>query len=124
VLNLLKHRHLVFSERFGRVVLCIPDEDRTEHSTKYVDSLKEQFEELEVVHGMPDLGMCRSGDHCLLILDDLAREVMSSKDMLALFTRDSHHGKISVIFTAQTYFSKNSFGRNIIAQMTYHCIFK
>jgi hypothetical protein len=57
-------------------------------------------------------------------MDDLAQEVWRSKDMLNLYTRDSHHGQISVILTAQSYFSpQRTHGKSITAQMTYHVIF-
>lgn len=69
ILNLVKFRHKMFAEQFGRIVYCRPDEDQTEHSKTYVDAMREEFEHLEVVNGMPDMNMCRSGDHCLVSQD-------------------------------------------------------
>lgn len=143
VLNFVKYRRQVCAEQFGRILYCRPDSDQTEHSKRYVEAMREEFDNLEVVAGLPDLSMCRSGDHCLVsternsacqllkhhlapqvILDDLANDIFGSKDMLDLFTRDSHHGKISVIITSQRFFTKKKHGKDIQAQMTYHVIFR
>ena len=59
-----------------------------------------------------------------VILDDLANDIFGSKEMLGLFTRDSHHGNISVIITPQRFFTKKAHGKDIVAQMTYHVIFR
>jgi hypothetical protein len=66
VLNIVKHRNEICSERFGRIVFCRSPEDQTDHSRTYVDALREEFDELELVEGLPDVGLLRSGDHLLV----------------------------------------------------------
>lgn len=66
VLNLVKHRHKMCATPFGRIIFARPDVDQTEHSQNYVEALRKEFENLEVVSGIPDINMCRSGDHCLV----------------------------------------------------------
>ena len=66
ILNLVKFRSQMFSEQFGRILYCRPDTDNTRHVLDYEEKLREEFDNLEVVKGLPDLSMCCTGDHCLV----------------------------------------------------------
>jgi hypothetical protein len=66
LLNIVRHRQVMCSESFGRIVYCIPESDTTIHVNNFVEALREEFEDLELVKGLPDVGMCNSGNHLLV----------------------------------------------------------
>jgi hypothetical protein len=124
LLHLVKYREEVLKERYGRIIYCYPSDDESQHAKNNVEALQREFEGLEIVRGLPDLDMCKTGDHCLLLLDDLATEIFESSAMKKLFTRDSHHELISVAFTTQNFYTKAKNGREIPICITHHVIYK
>ena len=54
-----------------------------------------------------------NGEHCLVILDDLAHLVMKSNEMETFYTRLSHHKQISIIFLNQNMFHQGKNARTI-----------
>lgn len=57
--------------------------------------------------------------HKLIILDDLAHEVVENKAMELLFTRGTHHKRVSVIFLTQNLFPKGKHARTIALNTWY-----
>lgn len=76
--------------------------------------LQENFNNSTVLlifkEGLPVLDELDSSKNTLVIIDDLMADVEKNKDMLKLFTVDSHHKNISTIFINQNFFSN---GRNM-----------
>jgi hypothetical protein len=124
LLNLIKYRDLVLKEKFGRLIYCYPSDDASSHTKTNIAKMEEEFENLEIVRGLPDLDICKTGDHCLLLLDDLASEIANSKEMQKLFTCHSHHAMISVAFTTQNFYTKTNLGRDIPSNITHHVLFR
>ena len=60
----------------------------------------------------------------LLIIDDLMDEVGDDKKLSNLFTKDSHHRNISVIFIVQNLYHKGKQMRNVSLNTSYLCCFK
>ena len=60
----------------------------------------------------------------LIILDDLAYEVMKNNDISVLFTQGCHHRGISVIFITQNLYTQGMKARTIALNTTYLVLFK
>ena len=60
----------------------------------------------------------------ILILDDLINEGGSDKNVLDLFTKDSHHQKITVIYLCQDLFPNGKFAKTISRNAHYIIAFK
>ena len=57
--------------------------------------------------------------HNLVVLDDLMDEICKSAEMCSLFTRDVHHGRISVIMISQNVFHQSRYARTISLNTSY-----
>lgn len=98
ILNLLKHRDLVFNSTFVRVFYCIPPKS-SEHHYSYIERLTKVYGQIEIIEGLPKISrdnLLEGEGHKLIILDDLVHDMMVSKEMHDIFTIHSHHAKISV----------------------------
>lgn len=97
----------------------------TEWQDLYARELKAPGLSIEFREGLPQQADF-SGDNDkkkLIILDDLMKE--SSNDIiLHLFTRDSHHKNISVIFITQNIFHQGKCQRDISLNSKYIVVFK
>ena len=69
--------------------------------------------------GLPDIGQFNSFKNNILILDDLMGECGKDKNILNIFTTDSHHMNISVIFLTQNIFSQERYSRTISLNCQY-----
>lgn len=79
---------------------------------------------VEFIKGVPEAIENNSKDkYVLLILDDLMNESDSEK-ISNLFTRGSHHNRISTILVTQNCFARGKFNRNISLNAKYMVIFK
>lgn len=82
------------------------------------------MENVEFIKGVPETIENNTSDkYVLLILDDLMNESDSEK-ISNLFTRGSHHNRISTILVTQNCFAKGRFNRNISLNAKYMVIFK
>ena len=62
-----------------------------------------------------------SGEHMLLILDDVMQEVCSSKNILSIFTIHRHLKNITVLFLTQNIFPAGKCALTIISELSLHC---
>ena len=69
--------------------------------------------------GLPDLENIDTNRNTLVILDDLMTEAGKSEKILNIFTTDSHHKNISVIFVTQNIFSQQKNARTISLNCQY-----
>ena len=79
-------------------------------------------------HGLPDsshltklFGPMRRG---VLVLDDLMEEGVQDKRVLDLFTKDSHHRNITVLYLTQDLFPTRKFSKTINRNANYIVAFK
>lgn len=77
------------------------------------DELLEVYPPVEFVHGLPDCDNIDPNQNNLIVLDDLMQECKNDEGILKLFTTDSHHKNISVIFIVQNLFSQGKYTRSI-----------
>ena len=82
--------------------------------------------DVELIQGLPESFDCfgDGSSHNLIIIDDLQDEVSNSKAAEKLFTRDSHHRNLSVVYINQNifYYGKNS--RTIALNTHYTVLFR
>ena len=77
--------------------------------------------EIKFIKGLPDISEISSLENNLIILDDLMSKIDES--VLNLFTVDSHHKNISVIFITQNLFAQGKFSRTISLNSHYLIVF-
>ena len=90
---------------------------------KKFQDLEEEIPNLTLHQGLPSretLEELKSDDsHSLVILDDLMDEICKSAEMCSLFTRDVHHGRISVLMISQNVFHQSRYARTISLNTSY-----
>lgn len=64
-LNLVKFRHLVFQEKFSRIVYCY---NWRQDVDKFLDELRQACPTVELVIGLPDAEIYKDGTHTLVSL--------------------------------------------------------
>ena len=64
--------------------------------TEVINKCKELNKEIEFLKGLPEIEKFTNNKNYLLILDDLMTECGNDRNILNIFTRDSHHLNISV----------------------------
>ena len=91
------------------------------------DEMERTIPNIVFQQGLPteaDLEEFASGEHRLIILDDLLQQVIASKEMELLFTQGCHHRHLSVIFITQNLFSQGKSARTIALNTWYLVLFK
>lgn len=77
IFDLLKYRHLAFSEQFDRIIMCIPENARHSITNRRMEEdLRSICEKIEIVEGLPNyaqLGLFESygNSHTLIIIEVL-----------------------------------------------------
>lgn len=85
----------------------------------------EQMLGVTFIHGLPDsFSQFHGTKHNLIIIDDLQDEVASSKAVEQLFTRDSHHRNLSVVYINQNLFYQGKHSRTIALNTHYTVLFR
>jgi septin family protein len=64
--KLLKHRALIFKQRFRRIIYCYPDDERTSMTHNYIHELQGSCGGLEVMQGLPSLEQLQTGVETLV----------------------------------------------------------
>lgn len=78
---------------------------------------------VEYLYSVPDEFENRSGQPCLVVIDDSMLEA-EKKSIMNLLTRTSHHQNMSVIFCTQNIFQQSKYGRTISLNFSHICIMK
>lgn len=97
---------------------------------KVFSQLEADVDNLSLHDGLPgrelieSLGSEDSEHHALLVLDDLMDEITKSAEMCALFTREVHHRRISVIMLSQNIFHQSRYSRTITLNTSYLILMK
>lgn len=65
-----------------------------------------------------------SGEHILVVLDDVMAAVCASPDIMSLFTINCHHRNISVLFLVQNIFPTGKWARSISLNCHYIVLFR
>lgn len=97
---------------------------------KVFTQLESELDNLILHEGLPTreiidrIGSEEEEDHSLIVLDDLMDEVCKSPEMCALFTRDVHHRRISVIMITQNIYHQSRYSRTINLNSGYLILMK
>lgn len=88
-------------------------------------SLFDRMTNVEFVEGLPSsFDNYIDGNHNIIILDDLQDEVTNSKEVEHLFTRGSHHQKLTIIYLNQNLFYQNKHARTLALNTHYTVLFR
>ena len=89
------------------------------------DKMELEIQNLEMKQGLPTHqeieAFTQTRTHRLIVIDDLAHQLLNDSEMELLFTQGCHHRRISVIFMTQNLFQKGSKSRTI-ALNTYYLV--
>jgi len=90
------------------------------------EELSLQYSELVFIKGIPPnlLESFSSSRRNLIVLDDQMSDTGSSKELANLFTKESHHRNISVIYIVQNLFDKGKSMRTVSLNTQYLILFK
>lgn len=105
-------RHEMFTPAPSRVIYCF-------------GAWQQAFEEMtnvDFIDGLP--GELHEVRDALIIIDDLMNELSNDKRLASLFTRGSHHRKLSVIFIVQNLFHQGTVMRSIHLNSHYLVLYK
>lgn len=121
----LKHREILFSKPFARVVFFTPTSVPLTYSVEM--RLKEACSIIEFEQDIaPNMDFTRyntyHGQHSLFVFDDLSAQIVNSKTMLHFFLAASHHNHISCIFTLQSQFMPGQYTKSIVRQCHFRFI--
>ena len=78
---------------------------------------------VEFYQGLVNLKVFDSSTNNFLILDDLMNECKDNEDVENLFTVDSHHKQISLIFVSHNIFTKGKYVRDLSLNSSYLILF-
>jgi hypothetical protein len=126
ILKLLENKDKLFDCTFYRVIFAYPAEDKSRSRDTYLGRLKKICPEAELQFGLPEISqdLFTGQHHILLILDDLGKEAMNSTSFYNIFTKISHHGKLSVFVSMQHMFEKGLHNRNNILNSSHLVLFR
>ena len=118
--KLLQHKNEMFDIPVHKIIYCYgvwqPLFDEME---KYLD--------INFHEGVPTIGTINEfvdGQHNIIVLDDLQDQVSNSLEAEQLFTRDSHHKNLTVIYIVQNLYQQGKCARNIALNSHYFIVFK
>jgi hypothetical protein len=125
IFSLVKFREDIFTTKFHRIIFCEPHRS-TSKSTDFFQRLKNEFPTIEQHFGLPNMQLLNLEFNtlpCLILIDDLMKELLSSEAMFDLVTKQVHHNNLSVCFTLQNYYAPSKFGKSFIRNCQYRVIF-
>ena len=92
------------------------------------DEITRVLPNLEFHHGLPSTvdieELTKERIPTLIILDDLAHQVLQSPEMVLIFTQGCHHRNLSVFFLTQNLFQSGRFARDITLNTNYIILFR
>ena len=108
----------VYQKRFESLA------SKTNTNVELIQGLPESFERFCGGGGGGGGGGADGSNHNLIILDDLQDEVSNSKAVEKLFTRESHHKNLSVVYINQNIFYCGKNSRTIALNTHYTVLFR
>ena len=116
--KILLYREEIIDTRFDRIVLCYKAMQPTYEIFSYMDI------DIELHEGLIKTSEFDPKMKNLVIIDDLMEECKDSKEILNLFTVDSHHKGISVFSVSQNIYTKGKCSREINLNSSNMIIFR
>ena len=101
---------------------CIPASKLQTHE-EYFKQLKAICPEMELVLGLPNRSHINSDTlPKLIMLDDLAKDLLRDPFIEECFTQNSHHQNCSIVYCTQNYF-ETSKSKTIVRQCNFKVVF-
>lgn len=115
----------MFDTSFSRIMFAT-DDNTVDAKREYFHELRQEFANIEIVRGMPNLQNLNNNHELpmLLVLDDLASNVLNDKFAFDVFIKGSHHHNITVLFTVQNMYMKSINGTSIYRNLSHSVIFE
>ncbi len=89
------------------------------------DEIRQSVPDIQFFEGFPDIkSRTDPSFHTLMVIDDLQNELGDNVELANLFTKGSHHRRISVIFLQQALFNKSKYSRLCSLNCHYMVVFK
>ena len=108
VYKLLKQKDVMFEVSPTQVLYCYGI-----YQPVFQD-MEREMSFINVHQGLPDIEMLIAlNKNSLIILDDLARRIVESREMEELFTMGVHHRQLSVIYINQNMYCQGKYARTI-----------
>lgn len=117
--KLIRYRQVMFATPPDRVVYCYGIWQKA-----FEEMERRENTDLSFQQGLPTPDLWEESEHTLLILDDLAREVVSNPEMEKIFTRGTHHKGLTCLFVTQNLFMGGKHARTIALNTTYNILFR
>ena len=113
IARILENSDKFFSSvTFNYACYFYPEHGLTASRKVYCERLTRALPCMECAEGLPDvLDLINQEGNKLIIIDDLYDKAVNSSFINDLMTVHSHHANISIIFTAQNYFSKGQYSK-------------
>lgn len=119
-------RKSLFDTEFERIILCIPERGSS-NDQGFVDEIRNLFEPLEVVLGLPNIQSLHltvdKTSPKLLILEDLMVDALKNEKFLQTMTYDSHHSNITLLMTMQNFFFQAKNAKTFLRNFNIKVIF-
>ena len=115
----------MFTTDFNRIIYCQPEGLLTKNQD-YFNRLKQEFTNLELCVGIPNLAALNldfGNLPSLLLIDDLMQSMLNSEEMLDMITKNVHHNNLTVCFTLQNYYATSKYGKSVIRNCQYRVFF-
>ena len=114
-LNLLDKRNELFKEPINRVIWCYGI---------YQPSLFQELQHRNFIRNEGIIPVDKIQSNDIIVLDDLLKECMNSKDVTDMFTRAAHHKRCFIIYITQNLFPSGKEARTRNLNTHYYAIFK
>ena len=92
------------------------------------EDMEENIPNMTFQEGLPNVdtlnAIANNGKHNVIVIDDLAHQLVKSPAMEVLFTQGCHHKKFSVIYITQNMFQKGQNARTITLNTWYNVVFR
>ena len=124
LLNLLKHKDIIFNEDFKRICYISPTTNKAGVKNQFYQKLLEVCAEIEFLQELPSMAALTNGDPWLLILDDFQVLSGPNKRIHDFAIHDSHHYKKSIIYTTQNLYDRNVFTKTMQRSTTAYVVFR
>ena len=120
IAKILEHKaELIDKPEFDYVGYYYPGKSLTASRQNYIDRLSRTFTNLEPHEGLPDIDDLASIDGSkLIIVDDLYADVVKNISMHDLMTIHAHHSNISLLITAQNFFTQGKYSKTLLRNYT------
>lgn len=115
--KLLENRDKMFEDEMTEIIYSLPPNQHIDFPNHIKHDLK-----VSIFEGIPDFQQYNDRKPRLIIIDDQIQEC--GKDVVALFTRGSHHYNLSVILLTQNIFFANPGFRTMSLNAHYIVLFK